>query len=447
MGKGKNKPNKEGSGSVSIRHAEIDGRSIAVMCEFGTGDAKATSYAGSSEIGESDRDDFEEELIPEEGDAATVPDDPDRPQDVRLNASMNTGTTKGVQVTEGEERANAREEREEGRNQKKTTSFADLFSGNRMPSVDSKLELFNQDEEPAMIELEHIRESNFLWERCLVGYFGGRFPGRQALRQITNSWKVKVTVKQHGSGWLVFQFSSEDDKANVLGKGPYIIYGRPLLLKAMPPLFKFGSEAISSFPVWVQLRYIPLDMWCPKVFGIICSKIGKPIYMDKLTTQKERITYARCLVEIDMAKEIKHSVKVILNFPGGGIYEQPIFYENLPRFCSLCKNMGHTKEGCKANSNKCNAVKPSEKTIEKGIETEATVAGNNEQPGTPGVGAQREIQMEWVTKKTREGKGQKGNSEVRMNTETKICNKFSPLDVSPENEEKFDTSSRARSRD
>ncbi|GFY96656.1 hypothetical protein Acr_11g0009620 [Actinidia rufa] len=352
---------------------------------LGPWDAKATSYAGSSEIGESDRDDYEEELVPEEGDAITVPDDLDCPQDVRL------------QATEGEERANAREEREEGRTQKKITSFAGPFSGNLMPSVDSKLELFNQDEELAMIELEHIRESNFLWELCL--------------------------------------FSSEDDKANVLGKGPYIIYGRPLLLKAMPPLFKFGSEAISSFPVWVQLRYIPLDMWCPKVFGIICSKIGKPIYMDKLTTQKERITYARCLVEIDMAKEIKHSVKVNLNFPGGGIYEQPIFYENLPRFCSLCKNMGHTKEGCKANSNKCNAAKPNEETTEKGIETEATVAGNNEQPGTPGARTQREIQMEWVTKKTREGKGQKGNSEVRMNTETQICNKFSPLDVSPENEE------------
>ncbi|GFY99199.1 hypothetical protein Acr_13g0006000 [Actinidia rufa] len=298
MGNGKNKPNKGGSRSVLIRYAEIDGRSIAVVCESKTGEAKATSYAGSSEMCESDRDDFEEELIP-----------------------------KGA---EGEERADAREEREVRRTQKKTTSFAGLFSRNRMPSDDNKLERFNQDEGPAMIELEHIRESNFLWEQCLVGYFGGRFPGRQALRQITNSWKVQVTVKYHGSEWIVFQFSSEDDKANVLGKRPYIIYGRPLLLKAMPPLFKFGS---------------------------------KPIYMDKLTTQKERITYARCLVEIDMAKEIKHTVK----------------------------NMGHTTKGCKANSNKRNAAKPIEETTERGREIDATIARNNEHPGTSRAWTQRNL--------------------------------------------------------
>ncbi|GFZ20851.1 hypothetical protein Acr_29g0000130 [Actinidia rufa] len=306
----------------SILAVEMDGRSIAVMVESGN----------------SDRADVEEESIPK--DVASECDPPHAqefpsnscPTGVRLNASVNLGSTQCETSAAGEVREYVGEEREAGKTQKKTTSFAGLFSGNRMPSKDSKLELFNQDEELAMIELEDIQESDFLWERCLIGYFGGRFPGRQALRKITNSWKVQVTVKHHGSGWLVFQFSSEDDKANVLGNGPYIIYGRPLLLKAMPRLFKFGNEAISTFPIWVQLRYIPLDIWCPRVFGIICSKIGKPIHMDKMTTQKERITYARCLVEIDMAKEIKHTVKVNLNFPGGGIYEQPVFYENLPRY-------------------------------------------------------------------------------------------------------------------
>ncbi|GFZ21584.1 hypothetical protein Acr_29g0007460 [Actinidia rufa] len=150
----------------------------------------------------------------------------------------------------------------------------------------------------------------------------------------------------------------------------------------MPRLFKFGNEAISCFPVWVQLRYVPLDMWNAKSFGKICSIIGKPIHMDKMTTQKERVTYARCLVEIDMTKEIKHTVKVNLNFSGEGIYEQPIFYENLPRFCTHCRTMGHTKEGCKVNK----AAKPTEVVTEKGKETEAAAAEFNDQTGTSGAG-------------------------------------------------------------
>ncbi|GFY93055.1 hypothetical protein Acr_08g0014510 [Actinidia rufa] len=150
----------------------------------------------------------------------------------------------------------------------------------------------------------------FFW-----GYFGGRFPGRQALRKITNSWKVQVTVKHHGSGWLVFQFSSEDDKANVLGNGPYIIYGRPLLLKAMPRLFK---------------------------------------------------------------------------------------------------TMGHTPEGCKenkTNSNKNEDAKPAGVAKEKGKDTEAIAFETNDQIGTSEAGTNKGNQLEWVIKKTREGKGQKGRTE------------------------------------
>ncbi|GFZ18615.1 hypothetical protein Acr_27g0003540 [Actinidia rufa] len=173
MAKGKNKPNEGGQWSISIRHVEIEERSIAIMSESGTLAAKTTSYADSREI------------------------------------------------SAREERDAAGEKREEGKTQRKASSFAGLFTENRMPSKDR--------------------------------YFSGRFLGKQPLRQITNSWKVQVTVKNHGSGWLIFQFSSEDDKASVLGNRPYIIYGRPLLLKAMPHLFKFGNKAIRSFPFWVQL--------------------------------------------------------------------------------------------------------------------------------------------------------------------------------------------------
>ena len=68
------------------------------------------------------------------------------------------------------------------------------------------------------------------------------------------------------------------------------------------------------------------------VFGEICSKLGRPIHMNMLTTRKERITYARCLVEVDMSKELVHSV--MLHLPDGGEHEQMVYYENLPRYCS-----------------------------------------------------------------------------------------------------------------
>ncbi|GFY91271.1 hypothetical protein Acr_07g0014670 [Actinidia rufa] len=176
-----------------------------------------------------------------------------------------------------------------------------------------------------------------------------------ALNQIVASWKVCPSIQFHGSGWIIFQFSSRDDQEKILENGPYMIYGSPLLLKQMDKYFRFGKEAISTFPVWVQLRGVPLTFWNPVIFGKICSKLGKPIHMDKLTTQKERTTYARCLVEIDMAKDLVHSVQ--LHMPEGDEHEQKIFYENLPKYCSHCRMVGHTKETCKSKS------LPSKKTV------------------------------------------------------------------------------------
>ncbi|GFZ18561.1 topoisomerase II-associated protein PAT1 [Actinidia rufa] len=192
----------------------------------------------------------------------------------------------------------------------------------------SKLEFYNLEEGPIKLGDEEIQLSACPWERYLVGYFGGRFPGKLALNQIVASWKVCPSIQFHGSGWIIFQFSSRDDQEKVLENGPYMIYGSPLLLKQMDKYFSFGKEVISTFPVWVQLRSVPLTLWNPMIFGKICSRLGRPIHMDKLTTQKERVTYARCLVKVDMAKDLVHSVQ--LHTPEGDEHEKKIFYENLP---------------------------------------------------------------------------------------------------------------------
>ena len=72
--------------------------------------------------------------------------------------------------------------------------------------------------------------------------------------------------------------------------------------------------------------------------------------MDKLTTYKERVSFARCLVEIDMEKDLPQAVK--LKLPTGEVIEQPLFYENLPRFCKHCAKMSHSAEGCGVQNNK-----------------------------------------------------------------------------------------------
>nr|TKR85204.1 hypothetical protein D5086_0000250570 [Populus alba] len=57
-----------------------------------------------------------------------------------------------------------------------------------------------------------------------------------------------------------------------------------------------------------------------------------------------RISYARVFVELDLLTDLKSFI--VINLPNGVILKQPVIYEMLPRFCKLCKVLGHNTRTC-----------------------------------------------------------------------------------------------------
>ena len=106
------------------------------------------------------------------------------------------------------------------------------------------------------------------------------------------------------------------------------------MLKIMPRCFRFGGEEMASVPVWVQLSDLPIDCWNGRALSKIASRIGKPITTDKMTCTKERLSYARVMVEVDVSKVLVTSMEIKL--PTGDIYEQRVVFENVPKFCKKC---------------------------------------------------------------------------------------------------------------
>ena len=92
-----------------------------------------------------------------------------------------------------------------------------------------------------------------------MGYVSGKRPGFRALNSIiSNVWKCEATLNIHDSGWLVYRFKSEADKLTILHGGPYLVYGRPLILRPMTKFFDFSNEEMSRVPVWVRFPNFPL---------------------------------------------------------------------------------------------------------------------------------------------------------------------------------------------
>ncbi|KAJ6372110.1 hypothetical protein OIU76_026576 [Salix suchowensis] len=124
-----------------------------------------------------------------------------------------------------------------------------------------------------------------MWKPRLIGYVSSKFPGYKALSAvIANSFNCE---------W----------------EAPYLVFGRPLMLREMPEFFNFNSTEMSTIPVWVKLPNLPLSCWSENRLSKIASVIGNPIQCDMLTSSMTRLSYARVLVEIDLRKKLRDYVK------------------------------------------------------------------------------------------------------------------------------------------
>ncbi|GAB2269538.1 hypothetical protein Dimus_004458 [Dionaea muscipula] len=220
------------------------------------------------------------------------------------------------------------------------------LSENRKPHVDYLLRKLDRTQIGGCIDLSGEDAAEFLGEppKCIVGYLSGPYPGNAAMRRLVDSWNTQVEFQLHSSGWIIFEFKEVCSLLNVLQNVPYVVRGQVLMIRRMPPFFDFGREGMSSMPIWVKLPNIPLRLMKMECLELLGSQIGTPIMTDKLTFTQERVSYARLLVEVDLAKEVV--TKIPIKLPGNHTHIQVVEYENLPKYCRRCWEVGHFEPSC-----------------------------------------------------------------------------------------------------
>ncbi|KAK4357752.1 hypothetical protein RND71_023362 [Anisodus tanguticus] len=225
-------------------------------------------------------------------------------------------------------------------------AYASVVKGSRNVSNGKCLHFVKESCQDGPVELARadIDDLTETWGYLLIGYFAGTFPGNIALIKLCRSWGVTYRFTMHASGWIVFKFNTEAEKEKVMSNGPHFVYSTPLLLKDIPHCFTFDREEICTIPIWVRLPSLPLELWNETALSRILSRIGRPIGTDKLTNDKGQTSYARALVEIDLSKEVVHSVE--LKLWDDTHIDQEIIYEKRPGYCNECKQIGHYTDGC-----------------------------------------------------------------------------------------------------
>ncbi|XP_020242621.1 uncharacterized protein LOC109820840 [Asparagus officinalis] len=104
--------------------------------------------------------------------------------------------------------------------------------------------------------------------------------------------------------------------------------------------------------MWVQFPSLRLNLWTPIGISKIASIIGNPITTDKLTATRQRLSYARVLLEVELP--LKEALPDIIEIqgPDGKIYNQKVIYEFKPRWCSWCNVVGHETVNCRRHTSK-----------------------------------------------------------------------------------------------
>ena len=135
-----------------------------------------------------------------------------------------------------------------------------------------------------------------------------------------------------------------------------------------------GLKGISYLLSPCGFPALRLKLWSSRITSII----GIPIHMDKATASGERLSYARCFIEVSATQKLPNSV--LLQLEDGEEIEVEVEYEWQPPKCNTCSTFGHVPSHC--------PTKPAWK--HKGEEGDV-VMGDGKENGV-GMGGRKEIQ-------------------------------------------------------
>ena len=115
------------------------------------------------------------------------------------------------------------------------------------------------------------------------------------------------------------------------------------------------KSMVKMGPIWVKLPGLPFKCWGEKSLFKIVGQMGKAIKMNDATKAKNRLSYARVMVEV--AIQNQHPELVQFCNEHGNIVDQKLEYEWKPVQCGKCLGFGHDNEHCRKLEGKKKWVK------------------------------------------------------------------------------------------
>ncbi|XP_060170335.1 uncharacterized protein LOC132601250 [Lycium barbarum] len=227
------------------------------------------------------------------------------------------------------------------------------------------------------ITLEDIKDEVDYWSTAVICYVLGSNPPQSVMEgYFRRIWKPLGVNKiaQVNRGVFLVRFHNEEDKTTTVEGGVVMFDRKPIVVKPWRPDIEITKETVDKVPIWIRLVGLDIKYWGKSALTKIAGMIGRPLKADRATTHKERLTFARVLVEMPINKE--YPTEVRFENEVGRIVEQRVEYEWKPTMCTRCKNFGHGVNECRRQQRDKEWLEKLEKGKKQAEQEEYVVDGN-----------------------------------------------------------------------
>lgn len=185
------------------------------------------------------------------------------------------------------------------------------------------------------------------------------------VNKIWNQGDKKMLIDVHvvDETTMKFKVLNPGMRAQILKRGMWSIGNVPMVVtKWIPDEMKEKPE-ITTIPLWVQLKNVPMHIYSWHGLSFITSAAGFPVRLHPETAACTNFKIAKVFVNVDLMKDLPTRI----NFTKNGVSSLVEFnYPWLPLRCNTCGKWGHKEKVCIINK-KDGSKKSVQQIIKDGV--------------------------------------------------------------------------------
>ncbi|KAG7594616.1 Zinc finger CCHC-type superfamily [Arabidopsis thaliana x Arabidopsis arenosa] len=264
-------------------------------------------------------------------------------------------------------------------------SWVDLFKGTAK-SLSKKGEAFTLPSGESCVRIPNsiIEKNQKSWESFIIGQFYADPPPQALIHTIVNGiWSrhfKDISVSKLEGNAFLFRIPNSQTRRRVLNQRLWQVEGQTMFVANWEPGMVPVKPELSSAPIWLELRDVPLQFFHEDGLERIAGLVGEPKFLHPSTANRSNLEVAKVFTIIDPRKPLPEAVNVL--FDSGDIARVRVSSPWMPPICSHCKEVGHSLKRCRTAPLTCKSCK----STSHNAETCPRVKGNGVRKPKSGKG-------------------------------------------------------------